>query len=102
MEITRSGTATQHGPPDWFTGTVFLDAVAAPEDGARITASSVHFTPGARTAWHTHPNGQTIFVLEGLRVRGQVLRRAWTAAAVDERASSTARIRISSASGSCS
>jgi quercetin dioxygenase-like cupin family protein len=66
MQITRNGTPTQHGPPDWFTGPVFLDAVAAPEDGARITASSVHFTPGARTAWHTHPNGQTIFVLEGL------------------------------------
>jgi quercetin dioxygenase-like cupin family protein len=66
VKITRNGVETQHGPPDWFTGTVFLDAIAAPEEGARITASSVHFTPGARTAWHTHPNGQTIFVLEGL------------------------------------
>jgi quercetin dioxygenase-like cupin family protein len=65
MEITRNGIETQHGPAEWFTGEVFLDAVAAPGGGARITASAVHFTPGARTAWHTHPNGQTIFVLEG-------------------------------------
>jgi quercetin dioxygenase-like cupin family protein len=66
VRITRNGQASQHGPPDWFTGTVFLDSVAAPDDGGRITASSVHFTPGARTAWHTHPNGQTIFIIEGL------------------------------------
>jgi Uncharacterized conserved protein, contains double-stranded beta-helix domain len=43
-----------------------MDAVAAPSDGSRLHASNVHFAPGARTAWHTHPNGQTIFVLEGL------------------------------------
>ena len=42
------------------------DAVAAPSDASRVSASSVHFTPGARTAWHTHPNGQTIYVLEGV------------------------------------
>jgi quercetin dioxygenase-like cupin family protein len=40
--------------------------VAAPSEGSRVTATSVHFTPGARTAWHTHPHGQTIFVLEGV------------------------------------
>jgi len=45
---------------------VFIDAVAAPSGGARLSVSSVHFTPGARTAWHTHPNGQTIFVTEGV------------------------------------
>ena len=66
MKVTKNSVDTQAGPAEWFTGTVFLDAVAAPEEGARITASSVHFTPGARTAWHTHPNGQTIFVTEGL------------------------------------
>jgi quercetin dioxygenase-like cupin family protein len=43
-----------------------MDALAAPSDGSRLHASNVHFAPGARTAWHTHPNGQTIFVLEGL------------------------------------
>jgi quercetin dioxygenase-like cupin family protein len=66
MQITRGETETAAGPADWFTGAVFIDAVAAPAGGSRLSASSVHFTPGARTAWHTHPNGQTIFVVEGL------------------------------------
>jgi quercetin dioxygenase-like cupin family protein len=65
MQITRNGADTAAGPSDWFTGAVFIDAVAAPSGNSRVSASSVHFTPGARTAWHTHPNGQTIFVLEG-------------------------------------
>ena len=43
-----------------------VDTVASPSDGSRLHASSVHFTPGARTAWHTHPNGQTIWVTEGV------------------------------------
>jgi len=66
MQVTRNGVETARGPADWFTGAVYVDAVAAPGDGARLSASSVHFTPGARTHWHTHPNGQTIFVLEGI------------------------------------
>jgi quercetin dioxygenase-like cupin family protein len=45
---------------------VYLDQVAAPAGSSRVSASSVHFTPGARTAWHTHPNGQTIYVTEGV------------------------------------
>src|SRR6476469_1460004 len=53
------------GPSDWFTGAVFVDAVAAPSGSSRVSASSAHFTPGARTAWHTHPNGQTIYVTDG-------------------------------------
>src|SRR5215468_3291837 len=66
MEVTRNGVATTRGPSQWFTGEVYIDAVAAPGGGARVSASSVHFTPGARTHWHTHPNGQTIFVTEGV------------------------------------
>ena len=66
MQVTRNKVATVAGPSDWFTGAVFIDAVAAPSGDARLSASSVHFTPGARTAWHTHPNGQTIFVTEGV------------------------------------
>src|SRR6478752_1539547 len=66
MQITRNGIETTSGPGDWFTGAVYIDAVAAPSGPSRISASSVHFTPGARTHWHTHPNGQTIFVLEGI------------------------------------
>jgi quercetin dioxygenase-like cupin family protein len=65
MKITRTGE-TNRGPADWFTGEVYIDAVAAPSDGSRLSASSVHFTPGARTAWHTHPRGQTIWVTEGV------------------------------------
>ena len=66
MQITRSGIDTAAGPSDWFTGAVYVDTVATPSGASRLSASSVHFTPGARTAWHTHPNGQTIYVLEGL------------------------------------
>src|SRR5271154_712432 len=66
MQITRSSVETARGPQDWFTGDVYIDAVAAPSAESRVSASSVHFTPGARTAWHTHPNGQTIFVIEGV------------------------------------
>ncbi len=66
MEITRSSLDTNRGPSDWFTGDVYVDTVAAPSHSSRVSASAVHFTPGARTAWHTHPNGQTIFVVEGV------------------------------------
>src|SRR5260370_10187719 len=66
MQITRNSVNTMAGPSEWFTGAVYLDSVAAPMGASRLTASSVHFTPGARTAWHTHPNGQTIFVTEGV------------------------------------
>jgi quercetin dioxygenase-like cupin family protein len=66
MQITKNGSDTAAGPSDWFTGTVYVDAVATPSGASRLSASSVHFTPGARTAWHTHPNGQTIYVLEGV------------------------------------
>jgi len=66
MQITRNSIETARGPSDWFTGTVYIDPVAAPSDDSRVSVSNVHFTPGARTAWHTHPNGQTIWVTEGL------------------------------------
>ncbi len=66
MEITRNGLDTNRGPSDWFTGDVYLDFMAAPTSSSRLSASCVHFAPGARTAWHTHPNGQTIYVLEGV------------------------------------
>jgi quercetin dioxygenase-like cupin family protein len=66
MQITKSSIDTAAGPSDWFTGAVYIDTVAAPSEHSRLSASSVHFTPGARTAWHTHPNGQTIYVTEGL------------------------------------
>ena len=66
MKITRSSTATMIGPAEWFTGNVYVDTVATPTAPSRTASSLVHFTPGARTAWHTHPFGQTIFVTEGV------------------------------------
>ena len=66
MQVTRIGIGTAPGPPEWFTGAVYIDTVASPSGASRVSASAVHFTPGARTAWHTHPNGQTIYVLEGV------------------------------------
>ena len=66
MRITRNALPTGPGPEDWFTGAVFIDTVAELAGGFRAAAANVHFTPGARTAWHTHPNGQTIWVTEGV------------------------------------
>lgn len=67
MKIRRSsGKATGKGPADWFTGDVYIDAVEGPEPPSRLNAAVVHFTPGARTAWHVHPLGQTILVTEGV------------------------------------
>lgn len=66
MQITRSSLGTVKGPADWFTGDVYIDTVAANPEPSRVNAANVHFTPGARTAWHRHPLGQTIFVTEGV------------------------------------
>lgn len=66
MEIVRNSLQTTRGPSEWFTGAVLIDAVAAATAASRLAAGSVHFAPGARTAWHTHPFGQTIYVTEGV------------------------------------
>jgi quercetin dioxygenase-like cupin family protein len=66
MQITKNSIGTRAGPTAWFTGAVHVDTVATPSGPSRLSASYVHFTPGARTAWHTHPNGQTIYVTEGI------------------------------------
>jgi quercetin dioxygenase-like cupin family protein len=66
MQLTRNSLDTNRGPGDWFTGTVYIDTIANPAEPSRLVASVVHFTPGARTAWHTHPLGQTIYVTEGI------------------------------------
>jgi quercetin dioxygenase-like cupin family protein len=66
MDFTKSGGETGTGPNEWFTGTVYMDTVATPNGQYRIAGTMVHFTPGARTAWHTHPNGQTIYVTVGV------------------------------------
>ena len=66
MEITRSGSQpSAKGPADWFTGTVRIDAPFDRPDPARVSGATVTFEPGARTAWHTHPLGQTLVVTSG-------------------------------------
>jgi quercetin dioxygenase-like cupin family protein len=66
MQITRNEADTTRGPEDWFTGAVFIDTVTTPTEPSRVGAAMVHFTPGARTVWHTHPLGQTLYVVEGI------------------------------------
>ena len=66
MEIKRIGSQpSRKGPADWFTGTVRIDPSFKAEAPARVTGVSVTFEPGARTAWHTHPLGQTLIVTAG-------------------------------------
>jgi quercetin dioxygenase-like cupin family protein len=66
MKITRVGTqASTKGPADWFTGNVRVDPLFQAPDPARVAGAHVTFEPGARTAWHTHPLGQTLIVTSG-------------------------------------
>ena len=66
MEIKRAGSQpSNRGPADWFTGTVRIDPLLQPKEPARAAGASVTFEPGARTAWHTHPLGQTLIVIAG-------------------------------------
>ena len=66
MEISRSGTQpSAKGPEDWFTGSVRIDSRFQREAPARVAGATVTFEPCARTAWHTHPLGQTLIVISG-------------------------------------
>ena len=66
MQITRVGSQpSAKGPEDWFTGAVRIDPLFQPNDARRSAAALVTFEPGARTAWHTHPLGQTLIVTSG-------------------------------------
>jgi quercetin dioxygenase-like cupin family protein len=66
MDIKRAGSRPSgRGPADWFTGTVRVDPLFAAPDPARVVGALVTFEPGARTAWHTHPLGQTLIVTSG-------------------------------------
>lgn len=72
MNIMRAGTLPSNkGPEDWFTGTVRIDPLFQAQDPGRSAGAQVTFEPGARTAWHTHPAGQTLIVTFG---RGRVQR----------------------------
>lgn len=66
MEIKRNGShASRKGPSDWFTGAVWIDPLIQAPDPALVESARVTFEPGARTAWHTHPLGQTLIVTAG-------------------------------------
>src|ERR1700678_693048 len=72
MEIKRIGSQPSgKGPADWFTGTVRIDPLFQAPDPALVAGASVTFEPAARTAWHSHPLGQTLIVTAG---RGRVVR----------------------------
>src|ERR671913_405625 len=67
---------TAKGPAEWFTGDVFIDAIARGEEPSRVRVSAVRFTPSARTAWHSHAGGQTLYVTEGrglVQSRGEAI-----------------------------
>lgn len=67
METQTVGSRpSTKGPEDWFTGTVRIDPLFDRTDPARVSGAYVTFEPGARTAWHTHPLGQTLIVMSGL------------------------------------
>jgi quercetin dioxygenase-like cupin family protein len=63
-------TPTGKGPADRFSGDVYVTPISSPEAPSYLSAAIVHFTPGARTNWHVHPNGQTLHVLEGMALVG--------------------------------
>lgn len=67
MEIRRNGNqASVRGPEDWFTGDVRIDPLFSKQESTRAAGAMVTFEPGARTAWHTHPAGQTLIISSGL------------------------------------
>jgi quercetin dioxygenase-like cupin family protein len=67
MEIKRNGSQpSQKGPAEWFTGNVRIDSMFQRTEPARVAGAIVTFEPGARTAWHTHPLGQTLIVTSGV------------------------------------
>ena len=79
MRYTKSGGATVAGPAAQFTGTVFIDGVRNPDEHSSIGCAHVRFASGARTAWHSHPRGQTLYVTDGIGLvasRGGGVRRS--------------------------
>jgi quercetin dioxygenase-like cupin family protein len=70
----RPKQPTNKGPAEWFTGDVWIDPISQGQPPSKLNIGAVHFTPGARTAWHSHDGGQTLYVTEGrglVQPRGQ-------------------------------
>ncbi len=70
MKFTKSSGSTSPGPKDNFTGTVYVDPVRSPDEQTAIGCAHVRFAPGARTAWHQHSKGQTLYVTDGIGLVG--------------------------------
>jgi quercetin dioxygenase-like cupin family protein len=66
VKVTQSAGQTAQGPADWFTGDVYIDMIRNPSDQCDIGCAHVRFSPGARTAWHSHPKGQTLYITDGI------------------------------------
>ena len=66
MQFTESGGESALGPADWFTGTVYIDSIRNPDGQSAVGCAHLRFSPGARTAWHHHPKGQTLYVTDGI------------------------------------
>jgi quercetin dioxygenase-like cupin family protein len=66
MKYVQSGGTTAAGPSDWFTGSVYIDGVQSPDEDSPLSCAHVRFSPGARTFWHSHPRGQTLYVTDGI------------------------------------
>lgn len=71
MKVQKDRTATTKGSAEWFTGDVYVDTIKQPTGASPTSAANVRFTPGARTAWHTHPHGQTLYILDGVGYIGR-------------------------------
>jgi quercetin dioxygenase-like cupin family protein len=66
MKVIKSSGKTNTGPADWFMGSVLIDPIRDPDNQSAIGCAHVRFAPGARTAWHHHPKGQTLYVTDGI------------------------------------
>ena len=66
MKLTKSGGQSASGPAAWFTGDVLIDSIRNPDGQSAVGCAHVRFRPGARTAWHHHPKGQTLYVTDGI------------------------------------
>jgi quercetin dioxygenase-like cupin family protein len=70
LKYTQSGWQTAPGSAEWFTGAVHIDGIRNPDEQSAVGCAHVRFTPGARTAWHNHPKGQTLYVTDGIGLVG--------------------------------
>ena len=66
MKLIRNDRPTTLGNPEWFTGHVYVDTIQSPGEDVAFSGGHVRFAPGARTAWHTHPRGQTLYITDGV------------------------------------